>query len=229
MSFGITLPNGCQIVHGAGSNVKRPFADMPLLEMHELDPGTESASGTPAREVLDGADAAAPRLAQVFHGQLGFIPFTTSIRLPRHVHIATSPATSSLGKDQDLVTERILVLDGVALVQLNGLTYVIPPGSLVTIGPGVPHTWTACPPHVKMPDGEVSQGRFLMVYEYEQSTGFFPTDGVDTLRSAREYVEYKGDLDRIRFPAMTAADVVREGKLVWGREVMSLEDSLLEV
>lgn len=212
MSLGITLPNGSRIVHGGGSNIKRPFADMPSLEMHELDAGTNTA-------------AAGEGLAKSFHGQLGFIPFTTSVRLPRHVHLATLSAGQD-GQREKLVTERILVLNGVALVQLNGLTYVIPSGALVTIAPGVPHTWTACPANVTLPDGEVSDGEFLMVYEYEDVTGFFPTDSVETLQSAEDYVGYTGDLDRIRFPQMTAEDVMKESRLVWGTEVMSSRDGV---
>ena len=61
------------------------------------------------------------------------------------------------------VAERILVLNGVGMMELNGEMYVVAPGSLVEIAPGVPHTWTACPPGVTLPDHTASDGRFLMI------------------------------------------------------------------
>lgn len=94
---------------------------------------------------------------------------------------------------QKLVDERILVLNGVGLVEIAGKVYVgmfivsgsaviftaravvddlarvltghyiVAPGTLVDAIGGVPHTWTACPPGVKLPDGSVSKGTFTMV------------------------------------------------------------------
>ena len=112
------------------------------------------------------------------------------------------------------------------MVELNGLVYVIPPGTLVTIAPGVPHTWTACPAGVKLPDAQLSQGEFLMVYEYEAPTGFFPTDAVESLKSVENYKEFTGNLDDIRFPELTAADVVKECKLAWGKDLLTLTNNL---
>jgi hypothetical protein len=226
MDYGVFLPNGCQLTHGQGANVKKPFADIPL-EMHELAPGGNS---------------------RLYTGQFGIIRFDASLRLPRHVHISTAPgpqdnhggasnaaataplitstgntpATSKSKSKRSLVTERILVLNGVAMVELSGTIYVVAPHTLVTIAPGVPHTWTACPAGVRLPDGLVSRGEFLMVYEYEEVTGFFPTSQTETLRSVDEYVAHEGGLEDIRFPALTREDVVRDVSVVWNREITKL-------
>lgn len=94
---------------------------------------------------------------------------------------------------------------------------MIPPGSLVTTAPGVPHTWTACPAGVKIPtqnenngveETVISDGKFLMLFEYEQITGFFPTAQTKTLSSVENYVRCE-DLESIRIPALTA-DQVRD-------------------
>lgn len=192
--YGISLPNGSTITHGDGANIKHPFTDVPVV-MHELDPGTRS-----------------------FAGQLGFIEFTTEYRLPRHVHIASPDAAPD---QQQFTCERILVLDGVALVELNGEIYVIPPKSLVTIAPGVPHTWTACPAGVTLGEGDnrvKSQGRFLMLYEYEDPTSFFPTRQTTTLKSVGEY-ERCDDLESIRFPRLTAEAVYERCWFAWERRL----------
>ncbi|OAP62653.1 hypothetical protein AYL99_01880 [Fonsecaea erecta] len=206
-SYGLTLPSGCTIVHGQGANIKHPFSDIPV-EMHELDPGSRRA----------------------FSGQFGFIEFSTDFRLPRHVHIAP-PSTSSspsLPEEQKFIAERIVVLNGVALVELNGQIYVIPPKSLVTIAPGVPHTWTACPAGVSVPvlqgttTGEVlSEGTFLMLYEYEEPTAFFPTRQTETLTRVDEY-ERCDDLEAIRIPRLSADEVRQRCWFVWDRTVSKL-------
>lgn len=193
--LGVVLPNGCRIAHGNGTNIKKPFSNIPVV-MHEVDRGDIPIRG------------------RSYCGQLGFIPFDESLRLPRHIHIGTSRQAAVL------VTERILVLLGVAMVELNGQIYVIPPGSLVTISPGVPHTWTACPPGVRLPNGEASDGKFLMIYEYEEPTGFFPTKETKTLGSADEYEKYEGDLEDIMFPKMTKDEVVNKASIIWNREVL---------
>jgi len=189
---GVLLPNGCRVTHGTGATVKAPFPDIPLV-MHELYAGDGTAS---------------------FGGQFGFIPFTDQIRLPRHVHIGEREAGEKI-----LLAERILVLNGVGLTELNGEIYLVGAGSLVDIAPGVPHTWTACPPGVRLPDGTVSDGQFLMIYEYAQRTGFFPTDRGTPIASASAYERYMGDLDSIRFPQLTAADVVETASFVWDTDV----------
>ncbi|KAI5461833.1 hypothetical protein BGZ63DRAFT_386721 [Mariannaea sp. PMI_226] len=190
-SYGITLTNGSQIVHGSGAQVKDPFTNIPVT-LHELSPGH-----------LDRRPA--------FRGQSGFIEFDTSIRLPRHVHISPAAAGENLGR---LVYERIFVVGGVALVELGGKIHVVPPQTLVTIAPGVPHTWTACPKGVNLSkntgskDEEeiISEGKFLMLYEYEETTGFFPTAQTETLKSVEEYVRCD-DLESIRIPLLTAQEV----------------------
>ncbi len=189
--YGIDLPNGSTITHGVGANIKHPFKDVPVV-MHEFDPGTRS-----------------------FKGQLGFIEFSTEYRLPRHVHIAPPESTA----DRRFICERIVVLEGVALVELNGEIYVIPPNSLVTIGPGVPHTWTACPPGVTIAEGTlklVSEGKFLMLYEYEEPTAFFPTRQIETMKNVDEY-ERCDDLESIRIPKLSAQDVHERCWFAWDR------------
>lgn len=171
-----------------------------------------------------------------FAGQIGLIDFDTSVRLPRHVHIA--PPDLQDPSKQKFVAERILVLNGTALVELNAEIYIIPPRTLVTISPGVPHTWTACPagvsPTSAFPeydadmltdqDNCVSEGRFLMVYEYEEETGFFPTKQTETMKSVAEYVRATdGELEGLRFPALSADEVLQRGWVVWGKECRRIE------
>lgn len=210
MAVGLELPNGCVIVHGQQEiNIKRPFSDMiPKLEMHELSAGIAPDANQHTNPTTS------------FSGQLGFIPFTTTHRLPRHVHIAKSPNNPD---STILVVERILVVGGIALVQLNGQVYIIPPGSLVTIAPGVPHTWNACPAGVQLPDGTASHGTFLMVYEYEAPTGFFPTAQTETVQNVAEYQRFQGDLEQIRFPNLSAKEAVEQAALVWGAELRQAE------
>ena len=178
-------------------------------------------------ELHAGDDAAAS-----FRGQFGFIPFTDQLRLPRHVHIDVATDTDATEMDatemdatntavRTLLAERILVLNGVGLTELNGAIFLVAPGSLVDIAPGVPHTWTACPPGVRLPDGSISDGRFLMIYEYSRKTGFFPTDRLTPLRSAADYEPYTRDLEAIRFPRLTARQVVEQASFVWNRTMGS--------
>ena len=134
---GVTFSNGCRISHGQGANIKKPFPEIPLT-MHELSPSNKKG----------------------FTGQLGFIPFSTELRLPRHIHMNSDKTK--------LVDERILVLSGVGAVEIAGKIYVTAPGTLVDAVGGVPHTWSACPAGVRLPDGTVSDGKFTMVYEYEE-------------------------------------------------------------
>ncbi|KAM0724266.1 hypothetical protein Q7P37_000148 [Cladosporium fusiforme] len=87
---------------------------VPSLTMHEFVPGGTSAP---------------------FSGQLGFIHFTTSMRLPRHIHMDLSK--------QKRIAERILVLSGVGLVEWVGEFFVVAPDSLVKANGGAPYAWTA--------------------------------------------------------------------------------------
>lgn len=197
---GVLLPNACRVTHGTGANIKKPFPDIPLV-MHELHAGDDGAAS--------------------FSGQFGFIPFTDQLRLPRHVHIDDGAGDGTDPSQGTLLAERILVLNGVALTELNGDIVLVAPGSLVDIAPGVPHTWTACPPGVRLPDGGTSAGHFLMIYEYSRRTGFFPTDRVTPIGSAAEYERYAGDLDAIRFPDLTARQVVERASFVWDKTMGS--------
>ncbi|TKA80855.1 hypothetical protein B0A55_02326 [Friedmanniomyces simplex] len=191
---GLLLENGCRITHGNAANVKKPFPDMmPGLTMHELSPSNNKA----------------------FQGPLGFIEFTTDIRLPRHIHMDASKSK--------LVDERILVLNGVGLVELAGEVFAVAPGSLVDAVGGVPHTWTACPSGVRLPDGTVSAGTFTMVYEYQLPTFFFPTASTEVASEVSRYRPFEGDLDDIRFPVLSAQQVVNTASVVIGRQKGQLQ------
>lgn len=189
---GVKFSNGCRITHGHGANIKKPFADIPLT-MHELS----------------------PKNTKGFTGQLGFIEFTSELRLPRHIHMSSDK--------KKLVDERILVLNGVGLVEVAGKIYATAPGTLVDAIGGVPHTWTACPAGVRLPDGSVSEGKFTMVYEYEEPTSFFPTRSTKPITDASDYEAFEGDdFDEIRFPELTAKQVVDQGEIVFDTELHKL-------
>ena len=72
-----------------------------------------------------------------------------------------------------------------------------------------------------LPDGTASDGRFLMVYEYSEPTGFFPVEGTATLPSAADYQPYAGDLEAIRFPRLNAQEVAKRASFVWNKAVRS--------
>lgn len=155
-----------------------------------------------------------PSNTKGFKGQLGFIEFNTEYRLPRHIHMSHD--------SKRLVDERIMILHGVGLVELAGEIYAVAPGSLVTTVGGVPHTFTACPPGVKLPDGSVSTGTFTMVYEYEEPTSFFPTQSTKVVKDAADYEPWEGPLDDIKFPKLTAAQVVERVGMIFNKEVKTL-------
>lgn len=117
-----------------------------------------------------------------------------------------------------MVAERILVLNSVALTELAGEIYVAAPGTMVEIDPGIPHTWTACPSGVVLPDGIISEGQFLMVYEYSEQTGFYPTMSTKSISSPAEYENYNGDLEAIRLPSLNANEVIARGTLIWNNQ-----------
>lgn len=194
--LGVKLDNGTRVTHGTGANVKVPLAGFPVT-MHELYTGHD-----------DGAKLS-------FEGQFGFIEFHTDCRLPRHVHMIRDEATGKL----EMLPERILVLNGVGVTELCGEYFVVAPGSLVDIPAGVPHTWNACPPGVKLPDGTVSDGRFTMIYNYSEQTSFFATEQTGLLESADDYIAYEGNLQDIRFPVMSTEEVVARAKLVWNSDL----------
>lgn len=193
MSTGYGFPNGCRITHGDGANIKKPFANEGIdLTMHELSPSNTKG----------------------FRGQLGFIEFSTSYRLPRHIHMSSDRTK--------LVDERIMILHGVAMVEIAGEYFVVAPGSLVDTKGGVPHTFTACPAGTKLPDGTVSNGTFTMVYEYEEPTSFFPTMSTEVVTDPAQYKAWEGSLEEIRFPQMTAEQVVKRAKVVLNKELLNL-------
>jgi hypothetical protein len=117
-----------------------------------------------------------------------------------------------------LIDERILVLHGVGMVEIAGSIYVVAPGSLVDAIGGVPHTWTACPAGVRLPDGTVSEGRFTMVYEYEEPTSFFPTASMEVVKEPGGYDAFEGDLEEIRFPRLSREEVVERGRIIFDRD-----------
>lgn len=152
---------------------------------------------------------------QLYSGQLGFINFTTSIRLPRHIHMDSSK--------QKLIAERILVLNGVGIVELAGEYFVVAPRSLVEAKGGVPHAWTACPQGVKLPDGAMSQGTFTMVYEYEGVTTFFPTTSTSVVAEPGEYEPSQGEYEEIRIPVLSAVQVVERASVVMDSSVGKID------
>jgi quercetin dioxygenase-like cupin family protein len=228
--------NNTTITRINAANSKSPFLSVGIpVTMHELSHGFAPPNQT-SQSVFP---SVSPPSDVRFSGQFGIIDFDTTIRLPRHVHIAENHFT----------TERILVLNGTALVELNKQIYIIPPRTLVTIGPGVPHTWTACPAGLNisedsrlrcedmsttpigvikgkaesLPTGPlISSGTFLMVYEYEEITGFFPTEQIETLKTVEDYKRCD-DLENIRFPLLTVEELRNRGWLVWGKNVWRLE------
>jgi hypothetical protein len=206
LEHGTKLECGAVIVHGEGAKIKRPFEDMPL-EMHELSAG-----------VLGEESTTCP-----FFGQLGFIEFTSEMRLPRHVHIGPNGSD-----EQRLLAERILVLAGFAMVELCSELYVVPPNSMVHIPPGVPHTWTACPHGVDINAALdlvtqkplLTEGKFLMVYEYEAPTSFCPTKQTTVLESVDEYeAASEEELDALKIPALQSGEVNERCWFVWNGDV----------
>ncbi|VUC27067.1 unnamed protein product [Clonostachys rosea] len=189
---GYSFFHGCRITHGKGAVIKKPFTDMDLT-MHELTAGSSKG----------------------FSGQLGFIEFNTSCRLPRHIHMDL--------EKRRLADERILVLHGAGMVEIAGEVFVVAPGSLVDAVGGVPHTWTACPAGVQLPDGYVTDGTFTMVYEYEEPTSFFPTASTAPITDASQYKEFTGNLDEIRFPKLTAKEVISKARIVMDQEICNLK------
>jgi len=200
MSFasplGIALSNGTRITHGTGGITRRPLPGAPVV-MNELYSGPSSND------------------AYSFAGQLGVIQFNVDCRLPRHVHIGERDTGEGV-----LLPERILVLNGCGLTELGGEIFLVGPGSLVDIPPGLPHTWNACPPGVVLPDGSKSDGQFTMVYNYSEPTKFYPTAQTGSISSVDQYTAFEGDLETIRFPELTASDVASRARLVWNLDLV---------
>jgi quercetin dioxygenase-like cupin family protein len=62
--------------------------------------------------------------------------------MPRHMHMAPKHENTGM----EYVVEKIIVLNGVAIAELGGEVYVVPPKTMVTTARGVPHTWVAASP-----------------------------------------------------------------------------------
>ncbi|MGE4372783.1 MAG: cupin domain-containing protein [Xanthobacter sp.] len=197
--LGVKLENGTRITHGSGGNIKNPLKNAPVT-MHELYTGDDE----------DGNLS--------FEGQFGYIEFNTDCRLPRHVHMILDEET---GKYR-ILPERILVLNGVGITELGGEYFVVAPGTLVDIPPGLPHTWNACPPGILLPDGTISDGTFTMVYNYSEPTSFFPTKETASIQSGDDYIAHTGDVEEIRFPVMSTSNVVECGKLIWNKNIQNV-------
>ncbi|KAK3716373.1 hypothetical protein LTR37_006523 [Vermiconidia calcicola] len=208
-SYGFFLENGTQVVHGEGAEHRQAFpidSNIPG-ELQIFSPGHQSEPRTPC-----------------FCGPQGIFPFTTENRMPRHVHMSPNPS----GNGKRYVVEKIMVMEGIALAELGGQIYVIPPNTMVVIGPGVPHAWVACPPGLDLQAlgvadrPLVSHGKFVAVFEYEQPTAFFPTAQVETLKEESDYVRCN-DLESIRFPEMSLEEIRTTALFVWGRKATKLE------
>ncbi|KAF5615197.1 hypothetical protein F25303_13830 [Fusarium sp. NRRL 25303] len=209
--YGFTLPNGTKIIHGEGVLVKDAYP--PDLNI----PGQLQVFSPGHRD-----DATIPG----FHGPQGIFSFDVNLRMPRHVHMA--PRES--GSGNRYIVEKILVLNGVALAELGGEIYIIPPNTMVLIGAGVPHTWTACPPGLDLSElgvstnkRVISEGKFTAVYEYEEPTGFYPTAQTEVLENESDYVRCD-DLQEIRIPEFTLEQLERKAWIVWGRQAWKLVD-----
>jgi len=200
--YGFTLPDGSRVAHGEGVRTKQAFPPESGLPgtMHVFSPG-------------HGVDPSTPP----FCGAAGLFNFDTTCRMPRHVHMTTDP-----NSPRKFVTEKILVLNGVALAELSGTMYVIPPMSLVIIKPGAPHTWVAAPAGLDLQklglseEPLVAEGKFSAIYEYDQPTKFFPTESRNPLSNVEDYVPCE-DIHSIRFPELTVEDVIERCTFVWGK------------
>ncbi|KAM0543278.1 hypothetical protein ACHAPJ_012362 [Fusarium lateritium] len=206
---GFVLPNGSKIIHGEGVQVKDaypPELNIPG-QLQVFSPGHRNDATTPA-----------------FRGPHGILSFDINLRMPRHVHMAPKES----GPGNRYIVEKLLVLNGVALAELGGDVYVIPPNTMVLIGAGVPHTWTACPPGLDLLElgvskGEkvISEGKFTAVYEYEEPTGFYPTAQTQLLEDENAYMRCD-DLQKIRIPEFTLDQLKKDAWFVWGREARKL-------
>lgn len=209
--FGFMLSNGTRIVHSEGSIVKDAFPPEMNIpgQLQIFHPGHRKDPNTPS-----------------FNGMFGCLPFDTVTRMPRHVHM-TEPAEDGARK---YVVENILVMNGVGIAELGGEIYVVPPKTLVSIGRGVPHTWTACPPGLDLqelgvsPDEKVvSGGSFIAIFNYEEPTSFFPTSQTERLETEGDYVKCE-DLQSIRIPEYSIEELMEKAFFVWGRSAKKLRD-----
>ena len=173
---GVHLDNGCRVTHGEAANVKTPFAGMPLV-VHELYPGTKGHADNS------------------FRGQFGFIPFTTDCRLPRHVHLHDDAQS---GMPQ-LAAERILVVNGAGMAELNGEILIAVPGTLVDISPGAPHTWTALSARCCIARRNGLRRPISHDLPVRRADGIFPVKDTMPIASANAYEPHTGDLETSDF------------------------------
>ena len=138
--------------------------------------------------------------------------------MPRHVHVGKNPENG----EQILLPERILVMNGTGLVELLGEYYVIAPGTLLDIGAGVPHTWTACPEGLDLPDGSRTTGTFDMVYNYEVPTDFYPVLETGKLNRIEDCKPHEGSIEDVFFPSMSLDNVRDKAQLVGNSGLIDL-------
>lgn len=216
-SLGFSLSNGTRLIHGDGSVIRSAF------------PPNENLPGTLQLFSLGHAlDKSCP----AFCGSNGLFEFDATCRMPRHVHISTQ---NNQTQRPTFVVEKILVLNGIAVAELGGEIYVIPPKTLVIIAAGVPHTWVAAPEGLDLhelgviPNNPVgkrlpaSDGTFLAVFEYDLPTTFFPTEQVRKIANVKEYASCD-DLHSIRIPEFSIEGLKRDANFVWGRSSRKLHD-----
>lgn len=214
--LGFSLENGTRIIHGDGSLVRSAF-----------HPG----DGLPGTLQLFSLGHTLDKSCPAFCGSNGLFEFDVTCRMPRHVHISTHHEQSSQGS---FATEKIIVLTGIAVAELAGEIYVVPPKTMVIIAPGVPHTWVAAPAGLDLhelgiasqdPGHEIqvrpSDGTFLAVFEYDMPTTFFPTRQSHKLGNVTEYVRCD-DLPSIRISDFTIDMLKTRAKFIWGRSCRRL-------
>jgi hypothetical protein len=208
-SLGILLPNGTRFSHGTGSIIKPAFP-----------PETNLPGQMQLFTLGHSTDASCPS----FCGTNGLLQFDTTCRMPRHVHM--SPING--GPEMGYVVEKIIVLNGIAVAELGGEMYVVPPKTMVLIGRGVPHAWVAAPKGLDLSElgvadeKVISDGQFLAVFEYDKPTSFFPTRQTNVLRDGEEYVKCE-DLHSIRIPEMDIEYLKKSAYFVWNEQCRKLD------
>ena len=107
--FGFWLANGTRIVHGEGSITKNAFP--PEMEI-------------PGQLQVFQAGHIKDDKVPTYNGMFGCLHFDVNTRMPRHVHMTDATIE---GESKRYVVESILVLNGVAIAELGGEIYVVPP------------------------------------------------------------------------------------------------------
>ncbi|KAF7917476.1 uncharacterized protein EAE98_010239 [Botrytis deweyae] len=143
------------------------------------------------------------------NGTFGCLRFDINTRIPRHFHMKV--ATDA--KSRRYVVENILVLNGVAIVELSGEIYVEPPKTLVSIGGGMPHTWTAC--LARICKNLVYRPTSNRV-RWSISGIFLPIRQSQLLMHEEDY-EDCDDLHSVRIPKYKIDDSIMNAWFVWGK------------